>query len=454
MVRTKQNMTIQERINKYFENITFDRLRKSNPNFMSKVQPIYGDLLKVNMGISPEDHRLLTQNVDIIIHNAAEVSFAARISNILKINVLGTKYMLDLAGKCSRLKAFVYVSTAYSHSYNKRIEEKLYEPPGDLKMVEDMIRSDETAPYGISEASVRDLLGKWVNTYTFSKSVAEGLVDDFCRKSSVACMIHRPTIVVASYDEPVPAWIGNNKGPATMFILIAMGLVRVLPVNEDTVIDFVPVDLAVNGLLAAIWDLISHKDPKETHVYNYGASIWKPANIEESRKIFFESIENYPLNKMVWYPSVISARSIYSFILLHLLLHLIPAALGDAVLYMMGKQPKAFKLAWQVTTFIFPLYYFATGNWAVEVENTQNILMHMNVADYKDFSFDIAKVEWRIAMNNYARSVKCGILKEDLSTLPAAKERYKKLKIAYYTVCTLALVFMVFFLYRKMYSSC
>nr|XP_012144947.1 PREDICTED: putative fatty acyl-CoA reductase CG5065 [Megachile rotundata] len=454
MVRSKQNMTMDERINKYFEDTAFDRLRKTNPNFMKKVQPIYGDLLKENMDISLEDYQLLTKNVDIIIHNAAEVSFVAKVSNILKINVMGTKYMLDLAAKCSRLKAFIYVSTAYSHSYNKRIEEKLYAPPCDLKVVEDMIRSDEATPNGISEQSVRDILGKWVNTYTFSKSIAESLVDDFSRKTSVVCSIYRPSIVVASYEEPIQGWIGNNKGPALLHILIGMGLLHVLPINEDTVIDFVPVDVGVNALLASIWDLMSHKKPTGTHVYNCGSSVWKPVYIQTNYTLFFKVVEKYPFSKMVWYPFVILARNLYSFILLHLLFHLIPAALCDAVLYVIGKETKAFKLAWKVTTFLSPIYYFCTGNWAVEVQNTQDILTYMNPADYKDFFFDFARVGADDVIYRYMHSVRSVLLNEKPEMLPAAKKRYKNLKIAHYTVCTFAVLFIVFFVYKSMCSYC
>nr|XP_012144978.1 PREDICTED: fatty acyl-CoA reductase 1-like isoform X4 [Megachile rotundata] len=276
IVRTRGNMTVEERMEKYFQSPVFEVLQKTNPNFKSKLHAISGDIQKVNLDLSLEDYKLLTQNVNVIIHNAADTSFFTRLSSILKTNSLSTKYMLDLAEKCTNLQAFVYVSSAYSQSQNTRIEEKFYTPPGDIRMVEDLIQVDKSIPNGFCNCTLKKILGKWVNSYTYSKAIAEGFVEEFGRKTSIPCAIYRPSIIISSAREPVPGWISSRTGVSGLLLLYGMGIVHSLPVRSDTIIDFVPIDMTVNCLLASIWDLSTRKKSDGPQVYNYGSSYWKP----------------------------------------------------------------------------------------------------------------------------------------------------------------------------------
>lgn len=53
----------------------------------------------------------------------------SKLGDAVTTNVRGTAEMLELMGEVRNLEAFVLVSTAYSNCYEKRIEEKFYEPP-------------------------------------------------------------------------------------------------------------------------------------------------------------------------------------------------------------------------------------------------------------------------------------------------------------------------------------
>lgn len=155
---------------------------------------IKGDLQEDKLGISEDDRQTLIDEVDVIVHNGATVKFDEIISVALKINVMATKHMLDLAMECKHIQSFVYVSTAYSHCYRQHIEEQFYGSPGDLKTVSDMIASDTTAKYGLSEDAVNMLLGNWPNIYCFTKSIAEDLVRQYGEKANFACVVYRPSI--------------------------------------------------------------------------------------------------------------------------------------------------------------------------------------------------------------------------------------------------------------------
>ena len=53
----------------------YDLVVQYYPEFRSKIEPITGDLMEPNMGMSPEDEQKLIDNVNIVFHSAATVRF-------------------------------------------------------------------------------------------------------------------------------------------------------------------------------------------------------------------------------------------------------------------------------------------------------------------------------------------------------------------------------------------
>lgn len=64
---------------------------------MQFIKPIAGDCTLLNLGLSTEDRKELTQNVNIVIHSAATVRFNESLSSATQINVEATMDMLELA---------------------------------------------------------------------------------------------------------------------------------------------------------------------------------------------------------------------------------------------------------------------------------------------------------------------------------------------------------------------
>ncbi|CAL7948511.1 unnamed protein product [Xylocopa violacea] len=447
MIREKRGVKVDERIKKYFENPIFNTLRNVNPHFMQKVVPFYGDLIKSDLGISKEDRRCLAENVNIIIHNASSVYFNAKLSHCLRINVIGTQKMLELGLECSRLEAFVYVSTAYSHHYNKQIEETFYQPPVDLKVIEDMIQADEENATGLSQEVTNDIIGKWRNSYAFSKATTEGLVETFSRKTSLPCVIYRPSIIVYTNEEPIPAWMGNKNGPIHMTIFCALGFMHVIPAPKDCILDLIPVDLTTNGLLALIWDYVVHRQSNEPQVYNYGSSDWNPNNLGLAYKSFCVSCREVPPIKMIWYPFLNYISNFYVFLVLHTLFHVLPAMLLDLIRVICGKKPLAVNMLLVLGRNFGALYYFMNENWIIKTDKLKGVLNYMNAADLKEFPFDLKAFDWFAYCKLSVLCVRL-LLHDPLETVPAARRKYQRLRILHYTVCGLFILFMLIFLYR------
>ena len=57
-------------------------------------------------------------------------------------------------------------------------------------------------------------MGKCPNTYTYTKALAEELLEREC--GTVPLAIVRPSIVTAALKEPIPGWVDNLNGATGM----------------------------------------------------------------------------------------------------------------------------------------------------------------------------------------------------------------------------------------------
>lgn len=60
--------------------------------------------------------------------------------------------------------------------------------------------------------------------------------------------------VTGAYKEPLPGWVGNNNGPAYIFVGVGLGAVHTCYYKGDPM-DLVPVDYSINSILAAAYDI-------------------------------------------------------------------------------------------------------------------------------------------------------------------------------------------------------
>jgi nucleoside-diphosphate-sugar epimerase len=72
---------------------------------------VAGDILRPDWGLAPADRDEIAASVDVIIHNAADTSFAAH-RDTAATNVEGVRRLIDFARTCSRNPLIVYMSTA------------------------------------------------------------------------------------------------------------------------------------------------------------------------------------------------------------------------------------------------------------------------------------------------------------------------------------------------------
>src|SRR5690242_13708748 len=93
------------------------------------IATVEGDIAEPNLGLSEEQYRTLTSQIQLIVHCAADIRFNISLEESRRTNVGGTETLLHFADGCSRIEKFAHMSTAYvSGGRNGHILEEAAKP--------------------------------------------------------------------------------------------------------------------------------------------------------------------------------------------------------------------------------------------------------------------------------------------------------------------------------------
>lgn len=137
MIRDKANAPFEQRKNAYVHQLVFSKLTSERPAALGKIKIVQGNLDEVNFGLDESVRRDICDRVSVVFHVAADVRFDRELSDAYRVNVIGTKNMLDFALGIKQLKVFVHVSTAYSQEPDVMLEERAYRPPFTYQQMEE-----------------------------------------------------------------------------------------------------------------------------------------------------------------------------------------------------------------------------------------------------------------------------------------------------------------------------
>ncbi|KAI4802945.1 hypothetical protein KUCAC02_006512 [Chaenocephalus aceratus] len=416
--------------------LLFDRVREVNPDFHLKIIPISSELTQPGLAISPEDVERLSACINVVFHCAATIRFDEPLKHALQLNVIATQQLLSLAKQMQHLEAFVHISTAYANCNRKHIDEVIYPPPVEPKKLIDSLE-------WMDDSIVRDitprLIGDRPNTYTYTKALAECVVQQEQDKLNIA--IIRPSIVGASWQEPVPGWIDNFNGPSGVFIAAGKGILRTMRANNDAVADLVPVDMVINLTLAAGWYTAVHR-PKSALVYNCTTGGINPFHWGQIEHHVMLSFKRNPLEQAFRRPNA----NITSNYLMNqywiLVSHKFPALIYDFVLRLSGQKPQMMRIFNRLHKAIGLLEYFSSQDWEWNSENMSMLMSQLTPEDRRTFNFDVRQLNWPEYIENYCIGTKKYVLNEDMSDIPAARQHLRKLRNIRYTFNTLLVVFI------------
>ncbi|KAM9376491.1 fatty acyl-CoA reductase 1 isoform 2-T2 [Pholidichthys leucotaenia] len=430
LVRSKAGQSPEARIADMINCKLFERLQEEQPGFVEKIVAVKSDLTQPELELSKEDESILAENVNIVFHCAATVRFNEPLKDAMQLNVLATQMMLALANRMKHLEIFIHVSTAYSNCDRELIDEVVYPPPVDYRRLIDTL---DWMDDDLISALTPKLIGERPNTYTYTKALAEYLVQQETGNLNVA--IVRPSIVGASWKEPFPGWIDNFNGPSGIFIAAGKGILRTMRASNDAVADLVPVDVVTNTMLAAAWYSGSQtlNKSKNILVYNCTSGGINPFRWGEVENCINMSFKTNPLEQAFRRPNVNLRSNPFTNQYWTTVSHTLPALLYDAYLRLIGHKPRMMKTITRLHKAMMVLEYFTSHSWVWNTDNMTALLAQMTPEDKKVFNFDVRQLHWAEYMESYCMGTKKYVLNEELSGLPAARKHLNKLRNIRYT---------------------
>ncbi|KAF2268646.1 putative hybrid NRPS/PKS enzyme [Lojkania enalia] len=190
-----------------------------------KVTVHYGDLTSPNLGLAPDDANWIFQDVDFIIHNAADVSFMKTYHSLRPINVETTKEIVRLASPF--MIPVHYISTAGVAHFSRlhefpEVSAASYLPPSDGS-----------------------------DGYTASKWASEVYLENANKHMGLPVWIHRPSSIMG--ENPAPTDLMANM----LNYSLAMRAIPLLQPDQGKTaqggfLDFIDVENVARDILACL----------------------------------------------------------------------------------------------------------------------------------------------------------------------------------------------------------
>jgi thioester reductase-like protein len=208
-------------------------LAAAHPHAAGRIRIVDGDITQADLG--PDNALELSADVVEIFHLAAIYDLSVGRDFAMRVNVDGTRHMLDFARRCPRLRRFQYVSTCYvSGRY-------------DGEFTEDHLEEGQ----------------RFNNFYEETKYLAEVEVQRAMR-TNLPVSIYRPSVVVG--DSRTGATQKFDGPYFVMQWLLRQPTIAVLPVVGDSTryeFNVVPSDYVIGAI-----DFLSGKDDTAGQVFN------------------------------------------------------------------------------------------------------------------------------------------------------------------------------------------
>ncbi len=199
-----------------------------------RVHAVAADLESPGLGLSESTRDGLTARIGAVVHCAASVSFNLELEDARRINVGGTREVMQLAREAQDygvLDRVVHVSTAYVAGERE----------------------------GRAKESQGDVGQEFRNTYERTKLEAEQVVHD----SGLPAAIVRPSVIVGDSKTGWTPCFNVIYWPLQAF---ARGLFDPIPGDPDAPIDIVPVNVVADVLLELV------RGPVRCHRFHVVAS--------------------------------------------------------------------------------------------------------------------------------------------------------------------------------------
>lgn len=277
--------------------VAIEKWKKSMPQqaqailSSGKIHFVIGDMRKSDFGIKEADLKRLQQEVTLVIHAAANISFTMGLKDAVEQNCLPPLELGRIASRFRRLKLFIQISTAYGNSFlpDGYVGERQYSIVEDPEEELAQIISSGTSP---NES-------RFSSTYAFAKHLTEWLF--LKRYPLLPLLLVRPTIFGAAMRDPYPLYGPPNSTPMRKFaeFLVAEPGTQVWHATKGyksgmNTLDEIPVDFVANSCLM-------HAAANTQGIVHIGSQLYHPMTFDD----FLRLVDNnappgFPLPTIVF----------------------------------------------------------------------------------------------------------------------------------------------------------
>ena len=394
-------------------------MKKELPNIkellFSKIVPISGDLESEGLGISQEDREMITNDCQIIFNIAASVDFNSRLDDAISINIDGALRMQQLAKEWKQIECFTHMSTWYVNSDKKGvIKEKIYDVDFDVEERINYLKSLN------SEEIVKrthEIIGKYPNTYTFSKSMGERLLKK--NRGDLPMFIIRPSIVGWSYREPVPGWVDSISAAGAMVFFTGLGIIGDWLVDPNKIVDHVPWDYVWNATLIGT---AFTANSNNLIVHNCGTS-----SLNQIKwNLFFKTIEQYfiktPCKKQIRNPRahLIASKTRYEmwFLLNSKLPEKFYSVLGSVNEGMKKNAESMVKVNERGHSYNQTIPCFTLNAWIFDSPLNAFFLSELSSEERAEFNIDMQLINWKHFTHLFCYGIQIFVLRQKDVSLP------------------------------------
>jgi len=259
----------------YNHNIYLLIRNKRNKTSEQRFEEVKKNFLKLNLFLIDKnilELSTLNLKVDIVINCAASVDFELELKDATEQNVDSIIEILKYV-KNNNIKKLIHISTAYVSESGKLIKEKFVNLKilGNSKTLYNKIKNNEITFEEI-------ITKKWFpNTYCFTKCLAEKIIQKEMKNNiETIFSIIRPSIITNAIKTPYLGWFKGYNAAIGFHKLINTNLLNHLICNENTKLDYVPVDYVTNIIINSFND--------KKNIIKHATSFFEILNIKDIEK--------------------------------------------------------------------------------------------------------------------------------------------------------------------------
>ncbi|KAI9556291.1 hypothetical protein GHT06_018865 [Daphnia sinensis] len=420
LIRPTPDKNVLVRLQELISCKVFEWLKQNQPDALDKLIPVNGDVSLPDLGLSLSDMQELSDNVSVVFHSAARVKFDDNLRNAIDSNVKGPQRVANFCRQLKKLKAFVHVSTTYNNLDKKEIVEEVYPASLDPQKLVDLVDSMDDQ---LLASITKPLIGNCPNVYAYTKALGEQLLLNLtrCDEGTLPLVIVRPSTVTGALKEPLAGWIDSFNGPSGLVAGVGRGLIYTIKCDEKLVADLVPVDFAINLMIAAAWNIGTNDNSVQLLIW-----LSQSHQMGGIQTLVHAGPKQISFNEIMRYPSIELRTNWLVYQIEVAFYHRLPAILMDVFTRLCGRKPFLTRLYNRTHRMMSCLEFYCLHEWNFVSRNPVQLMAKMTSKDRDTFNFDVNKINWETYLESYVYGIRTYLFMDDSSTLPAARKALRR----------------------------